>query len=331
MKTTFSILFLGFMSSYVNAQDLLGGQIILQQPGSTGDGTYIGWAILYQDSAAALTHSRILVDWGDRSHYDTVPLGSRNAIAPGVYALYYTFYAHGYSNPGYYVVSVTDSFRIKNINNILYSGVSKLNLSTVINTDSDSGLQTSTTEWFNYPSITQKDGSYTIIWKSDNWSDDSTTYALAEPSGVGASPAGPSWINSQTGEINFIPWQPGLFTFGVQAKEWYGGEVVVISNMEFTIKADVVASINELKENQAISAYPNPGNGIITFQNNSKLQTRNELNINNANGKLLRTLQFSPGENKLTADLSDLEAGIYFYSFIQDGESAGSQKLIILK
>ncbi len=332
MKTIFSILFLAFMSSYVTAQDLMGGQITLQQPGSTGDRSYTGGAILYQDSASAKPHPYIFVDWGDGAHVDSVPLGARALVAPGVYGLYYGLYIHNYANANFYVVSITDTFRMANINNILASGLSELCISTIINTSSESGLQSSTTEWLNYTTITQKEGVYDIYWQGGNWAGDSTTYSLSYPSGNGATnPALPSRINTQTGEITFRPSQPGLYTFAIQAKQWNGGDVIVISNLEFTMKADVVSAVNELKENQAISAYPNPGNGIITFQNSSTLQTRNELTINNVNGKLLRTLQFPKGENKLTADLSDLEAGIYFYSFNQDGEFVAHQKLIILK
>ncbi len=132
MKTIFSILALGVMATYLQAQDLTGGQITLQQPGSTGDGSYTVSIILYQDSASAKPHPHILVDWGDRSNYDTVPMLARYIVAPGVYGLFYSPYGHNYANEGYYVVSARDSFRIAGINNIEYSQSSFLTLSLFI-------------------------------------------------------------------------------------------------------------------------------------------------------------------------------------------------------
>ena len=80
-----------------------------------------------------------------------------------------------------------------------------------------------------------------------------------------------------------------------------------------------------------LSVYPNPSHGLVTVQLNSKAGVDYKLRLSNIIGQDVRTVALRP---ELTAaglplDLSDLRAGVYFYSLLVDGKVASTKRLVL--
>jgi hypothetical protein len=100
------------------------------------------------------------------------------------------------------------------------------------------------------------------------------------------------------------------------------------SNLEFPTSVTDIAN-----SNFAISASPNPSNGIVTFAINSKVDAANALlTVTSVTGQILRTVELGKiranNEVKTTLDLSDLPTGNYFY-VIQAGKDLISNKFTV--
>jgi plastocyanin len=80
-----------------------------------------------------------------------------------------------------------------------------------------------------------------------------------------------------------------------------------------------------------LNLYPNPSRGSVTVQLTQKPGTTYKLRLSNIIGQEIRTVALRP---ELTAaglplDLSDLHAGMYFYSLLVDGKVATTKRLVL--
>ena len=90
--------------------------------------------------------------------------------------------------------------------------------------------------------------------------------------------------------------------------------------------------INELKETNAITVFPNPSTGVFTFQfsQSELVEDRSTIDIYNMLGEKVYAapLNFSKGTST-TISLSDYSAGIYLYRITtKDGNLVSTGKLI---
>ena len=78
------------------------------------------------------------------------------------------------------------------------------------------------------------------------------------------------------------------------------------------------------------NVYPNPANteANFDFTLNASI-SKAQINIYNLLGSKIKTYVLNENEGTLTANTSDLNEGIYFYSLVIDNESKLTQKLII--
>ena len=81
----------------------------------------------------------------------------------------------------------------------------------------------------------------------------------------------------------------------------------------------------------ALTIYPNPSHGQVTVQLTQKAGADYKLRISNIIGQEMRTVALRP---ELTAaglqlDLSELRAGVYFYSLLVDGKVAATRRLVL--
>ncbi len=80
-----------------------------------------------------------------------------------------------------------------------------------------------------------------------------------------------------------------------------------------------------------LTVYPNPSHGQVTVQLTQKAGADYKLRISNIIGQEMRTVALRP---ELTAaglalDLSELRAGVYFYSLLVDGKVAVTKRLVL--
>jgi hypothetical protein len=104
------------------------------------------------------------------------------------------------------------------------------------------------------------------------------------------------------------------------------------SNQDFSYNQgailDLVPTTDGVAENstQKILVYPNPTTGVFTIECKSTNLDDCGFRIYDVFGKLLISNKLTKESN--TIDLSGQPAGIYFLQLIEDGESAGFQKIV---
>lgn len=80
-------------------------------------------------------------------------------------------------------------------------------------------------------------------------------------------------------------------------------------------------------------AAPNPANGNVTVAYTLRNSSKVSLSLTDLSGKVIATQDEgikNAGNNKLTFDVSSLDAGVYFYSVSINGATA-TKKLVVTK
>lgn len=85
------------------------------------------------------------------------------------------------------------------------------------------------------------------------------------------------------------------------------------------------AGINEVNLNHTITLYPNPASQVVSFESVNKIKS---IQAFNEVGKLIYQQSFN-GINHYTLDISRVEAGVYFISFIDINNNRINKKLTI--
>ncbi|QHL89487.1 T9SS type A sorting domain-containing protein [Nibribacter ruber] len=91
----------------------------------------------------------------------------------------------------------------------------------------------------------------------------------------------------------------------------------------------VSASLKEQKVVPSLSAYPNPSNRIINFSLNPVGDDNYKVRISNTIGKVIRTYEVGQQSSLPPVDLSELPAGIYFYSLLVNDKMVETKRLIL--
>ncbi|GAA4303954.1 T9SS type A sorting domain-containing protein [Nibribacter koreensis] len=100
------------------------------------------------------------------------------------------------------------------------------------------------------------------------------------------------------------------------------------SSYKSGISRSVSAAMKEHKVIPSLSAYPNPSTGIINFSLNPVGDDNYKVRISNTIGKVIRT--YEVGQTALPpVDLSELPAGIYFYSLLVNDKMVETKRLIL--
>jgi len=78
------------------------------------------------------------------------------------------------------------------------------------------------------------------------------------------------------------------------------------------------------------SAYPNPATNKFNIDYNFDISfSRARLKIVNLLGSVVKDVEIDQGSNKLSMDISDLNAGVYFYSVVVNNDVFQTKKLVI--
>lgn len=87
-------------------------------------------------------------------------------------------------------------------------------------------------------------------------------------------------------------------------------------------------SVGEINANKAVSVFPNPSSGRVTF-NAENVSVGTQLVITDITGKTVKTIQWNKGD-LLEIDLNEQPQGTYFYQ-IRNNETAFTGKLVLVK
>jgi len=96
-----------------------------------------------------------------------------------------------------------------------------------------------------------------------------------------------------------------------------------------TVGFNDIASTNAT----SINAYPNPASGSVSFNFDLNTNSSAKITISNALGQSVMTIAngtFAAGSHTVNANLSTLEAGVYFYTFTTEN-SVITRKLVVTK
>jgi len=80
-----------------------------------------------------------------------------------------------------------------------------------------------------------------------------------------------------------------------------------------------------------LSLYPNPARGMVMVSITQKAGQEYKLRLSNILGREVRTvsLQSFPGEISMPVNLSDLPAGMYFYSLLMNEKVVSTKRLVL--
>lgn len=101
-------------------------------------------------------------------------------------------------------------------------------------------------------------------------------------------------------------------------------------NISFTATPTGIETITSADANTVSAAYPNPTSGSsrvqYTLKNNAK---ESKIEIHNLLGSLIKTVALTNKAGVAELQLSEAEAGIYFYSLVVDDKTISTRKLIV--
>jgi hypothetical protein len=78
-----------------------------------------------------------------------------------------------------------------------------------------------------------------------------------------------------------------------------------------------------------VSAYPNPANGVVNFTCLLPQNSEGKLEIRNLLGSVVKEVPVTSLSGKITINTSDLADGVYFYTFLTNGNQVATRKLVI--
>lgn len=99
-----------------------------------------------------------------------------------------------------------------------------------------------------------------------------------------------------------------------------------------TIRYNVVAGIAEnTKADGTISnAFPNPANSLVTVKYAMNAYSeKGQIVFYDMLGKKVKDIELTEKEGQAKINVSDLNQGVYFYSFLIDGKAITTKKLVI--
>ncbi|MFI5164955.1 MAG: T9SS type A sorting domain-containing protein, partial [Bacteroidia bacterium] len=79
------------------------------------------------------------------------------------------------------------------------------------------------------------------------------------------------------------------------------------------------------------SVYPNPNNGEMIFSLATFSNDNGTIEIYDATGKLVRTINVLTGEKNISVDETNLNDGIYFCRYVVNGNEVGNVKMAIAR
>lgn len=179
--------------------------------------------------------------------------------------------------------------------------------------------------------------SYQVTVKTDQW--DGSTWVSMDSDPAGETITGASSL-SLIGLVSYdplSPWYEAFFDLGLTPNGSRYKITITVSNecADYTseqiikLNTTVLKSASVTDENSAeilahnFTVYPNPTNGVLTFDYSSESESEVSITISSIEGKIVKTALSTSaiGKNQVLMDVSEFDAGTYFYTVQLDGKS----------
>lgn len=120
----------------------------------------------------------------------------------------------------------------------------------------------------------------------------------------------------------------GVYPYHCEA---HGGPGVGQFGIITVVASTVTATLDARSAGIDVHLFPNPSRGLVTVQLNQKPGVDYKLRLSNIIGQEIRTIALKPEltTTGLPVDLSDLHAGMYFYSLLVDGKVMTTKRLVL--
>lgn len=93
---------------------------------------------------------------------------------------------------------------------------------------------------------------------------------------------------------------------------------------------DVTLGTNDLAQKSSFSVYPNPASGNLTINlETTSTSGNNSILVFDVIGNQVAEYRFNGNNGKISADVSSLNNGIYFYSLMENGKAIMTKKVIV--
>ncbi len=104
-----------------------------------------------------------------------------------------------------------------------------------------------------------------------------------------------------------------------------------LGTLEFGNLNDCLLGTGEIvaDNNFGIHTYPNPVKNLLTIEFRGMIHRADRISLWSIVGKKMKTFQINSTVNKISIDLSDLPAGIYFVRFERDNKTFCTRKIIV--
>lgn len=89
--------------------------------------------------------------------------------------------------------------------------------------------------------------------------------------------------------------------------------------------------VESINVGRLFKIYPNPNAGNLSILYSLKKEEQGKLLITDITGRQIRSYQLSQEQNNLSISEAALENGVYFFSFIIDGQLISTQKVVIIR
>jgi len=111
----------------------------------------------------------------------------------------------------------------------------------------------------------------------------------------------------------------------------HGGPLLGQYGVLTVVALNPTATLNARTAGVEVHLFPNPSRGLVTVQLNQKPGADYKLRLSNIIGQEIRTIALKPELTTagLPVDLSDLHAGMYFYSLLVDGKVTSTKRLVL--
>jgi hypothetical protein len=87
--------------------------------------------------------------------------------------------------------------------------------------------------------------------------------------------------------------------------------------------------VKDLSNVTLYNAYPNPANNSVSFTYSDLQNSNAKLVLRNVLGSVVREIDIAGNSGKLNVNTSELADGVYFYTFLVNGNSQITKKLVI--
>jgi hypothetical protein len=103
-------------------------------------------------------------------------------------------------------------------------------------------------------------------------------------------------------------------------------------NIHFVIRTGIDDQLVQAR-NYLFNAYPNPANTSVKIAFYAEQADRATITLTDVTGKVIKTISnpVVSGLNEAVVDVSELNNGIYFYTYTLDGNVIATRKLIVNK